>query len=215
MQKDARRSPCLRFTANTWAKLKYFCHRGETEIGAFGVTPLDDLLLVEALCVPEQHATAVTVGFEDEAVADFFEDQVAAGLGPEQFGRIWIHTHPGDSPAPSTVDEATFARVFGGCDWAVMFILARGGATYTRLRFNTGPGGEMTIPVEVDFHQPFDGSDHAAWDAEYRACVHAQPHDPFMAGAWESDLVSDPAAWIDEPDCDDAFEADLLLLGEQ
>ena len=49
---------------------------------------------------------------------------------------------PDDCPSPSSVDEETFARVFGGCDWAVMFILARGGATYARLRFNTGPGAK-------------------------------------------------------------------------
>ncbi len=113
------------------------------------------------------------MAFEDESVADFFDSQVDRGLKPEQFARIWVHTHPGDSPQPSMTDEDTFARVFGRSDWALMFILARGGQTYARLRFNVGPGGELEIPVDVDFDQPFGGSDHAAWEQEYVANVQA------------------------------------------
>ena len=77
----------------------------------------------------------------------------------------------GDIPAPSATDEETFARVFGGCDWAVMFILAQGGRSYARLRFGVGPGGALEIPVEVDFTAEFSASDHEAWAAEYAACV--------------------------------------------
>ena len=55
------------------------------------------------------------------------------GHHPEQFARLWIHTHPGSSPHPSGPDEDTFERVFGKCHWAVMFIMARTGQTYARL----------------------------------------------------------------------------------
>ena len=46
---EQRRSdgPILRFTPTAWAKLQYFCHRGNTEIGGFGLTSAEDLLLVE------------------------------------------------------------------------------------------------------------------------------------------------------------------------
>jgi hypothetical protein len=111
------------------------------------------------------------VAFEDDSVADFFDRQVDAQRSLETFGRIWIHTHPGDSPLPSSTDEKTFARVFGGAHWAVMFILAQGGHTYARLRFNVGPGLEIEIPVAQDYTQPFDGCDPAAWEAEYLADV--------------------------------------------
>jgi len=100
-------------------------------------------------------------------VADFFDRQVDAGRKPEQFSRLWIHTHPGDSPQPSATDEETFDRVFGCCDWAVMFIIAQGGATYCRLRFNTGPGGDIEIPVQVDYAVTFPGAEHETWEAEY------------------------------------------------
>ena len=63
-------------------------------------------------------------------------------------------------------DEETFARVFGRSDWAVMFILARGGQSYARLRFNVGPGGSLMLPVEVDYRRPFPASDQAAWSEE-------------------------------------------------
>ncbi len=48
-----------------------------------------------------------------------------------------------------------------------MFILARGGQTYARLRFNIGPGGEMIIPVSVDYSRPFAASELAGWRQEY------------------------------------------------
>lgn len=162
--KDGR---VLRFTPTAWAKLQFLCHAGETEIGGFGVTNAEDLLFVESFETVKQIACPASVEFDDEAVAEFFDNQVDAGRRPEQFARIWCHTHPGDCPHPSSVDEETFARVFGRCDWAVMFILARGGATYARLRFNVGPGGNLLIPVQVDYGQPFAGTDFAVWQEEY------------------------------------------------
>ena len=76
-------SPRLRFTADAWAKLVHLCHRGDTEIGGFGITPPEDQLLINDFFVPQQQTTAVTVSFDDESVADFFEDQVTAGRSPE------------------------------------------------------------------------------------------------------------------------------------
>ena len=86
----------------------HFLHLGETEIGGFGVTSNSDPLYVEDFCTVKQKVSIVSVSFDDLAVADFFEDQVDAGRKPEQFGRIWLHTHPGNSPTPSLVDEDTF-----------------------------------------------------------------------------------------------------------
>jgi hypothetical protein len=120
-----------------------------------------------------QQTTIVSVEFDDEAVADFFDEQVDAGLPPERFFRLWLHTHPGESAAPSSTDEETFERVFGSCDWAVMAILAQGGQTYARLRFNAGPGGQVEIPMTVDYARPFPAADPDGWQREYERCVHA------------------------------------------
>ena len=202
---------CLRFTADAWAKLLCLCHQGDTEIGGFGVSAADDLLLIEQFFVPKQKTTAVTVAFDDESVADYFEDQVAAGRSPEQFGRVWIHTHPGSSASPSSVDEETFGRVFGSCGWAIMLILARGGATYARLRFNTGPGGEMELPVEVDFSQPFAASDQEAWQAEYLERVHPQHDQALLAGDWDLDETNNPFEILDDLGLYEEVEADLFM----
>jgi len=145
--------------------------RGSTEVGGFGIAPAADLLYVEDIRLVQQTCTSISVAFDDSDVAEFFDDQIDLGRRPEQFARVWIHTHPGDSAQPSHVDEETFRRVFGPCDWAVMFIVAREGETYCRLRFRAGPGGAFEIPVEVDFHGTFAGSDFEAWAGEYHSTV--------------------------------------------
>ena len=143
----------------------------DNEVGGFGITEADDLLFVTDFALVKQKVTAVSVSFEDESVADFFEDQVEAGRVPQQFGRIWLHTHPGNSPEPSMTDENTFARVFGSCDWAIMFIIAQDSRTFARLRFNAGPGGEVKIPVCVDYNCEFDAADFELWTQYYKANV--------------------------------------------
>jgi len=104
---------------------------------------------------------------------DFFDAQVDLGRRPEQFARIWLHTHPGDSPEPSGIDEETFERVFGGCQWAVMFVVAENNRTYSKLSFSVGPGGQVLIPAEIDYSQDFDSSDRELWDTEHAANVKA------------------------------------------
>jgi hypothetical protein len=157
---------------------------GATEIGGFGISPSGDSLLVEDLRLVTQRCDWASVQFDDQAVADYFDEQVDRGRSPEEFGRIWVHTHPGASPAPSATDEETFRRVFGACDWAVMFILAAGGASYARLQFGVGPGGSMEIPVELDYTADFKASDRDAWQAEYATRV-APIESPVTA--WELD----------------------------
>lgn len=140
-------------------------------MGGFGISSPDNLLFVADLRLLRQETTTVSVKFDDASVAEFFDEMVDAGLRPEQFARLWIHTHPGNSAHPSSVDERTFTRVFGRADWALMFILARDGDTYARLRFNVGPGGSAVIPVDVDYEEPFAATDQLAWAAEYERHV--------------------------------------------
>ena len=135
----------LRFTPSAWAKLESFRDKGASEIGGFGITSPADKLLVLEFHTVKQKASAVSVAFEDEAVADFFDNQADLGRKPDSYGRIWCHTHPGSSAMPSSVDEATFKRVFGGCDWALMFILARGGSLEPMQLFVEFRGREPSI----------------------------------------------------------------------
>ncbi len=203
-QYESRTDPVLRFTPYSWAKLQWFCHHGDTEIGGFGITSTDDLLLIEEFITVKQSVSCVSVSFDDEAVADFFEAQVDAERKPEQFARIWLHTHPGNSPYPSGMDEETFSRVFGHCQWAVMFVLAKEGKTYARLRFNVGPGGQAVIPVEIDFQQRFSASNHDAWLLEYKANVQPEPRNFPPVDPNQSDHVD----WDDSPSLDPTVDQD-------
>ena len=143
----------------------------DNEVGGFGITEAENLLFVTDFVLVKQKVTAVSVSFDDEAVADYFEDQVEAGRQPEQFARLWLHSHPGSSPEPSMTDEETFARVFGTCDWTIMCIVAKDGSTFARLRFNAGPGGEVKIPVCVDYSYEFNAAEFKVWRQQYQANV--------------------------------------------
>ena len=163
----------LRFSPTAWAKLLYFRDKSDNEVSGFGIAESEDLLCVKDFVTVKQEVTGVSIKLDDEAVADFFDQQVDLGRKPEQFARIWLHTHPGDSPYPSAVDEETFARVFGNCQWAVMFILAQDNRTYAKLSFNVGPGGQVLIPVAIDYSCDFGPTNRQFWDSEYRANVKA------------------------------------------
>lgn len=182
--RNRRPEPCLTFSAIAWLKLQYFCHAGRTEIGGFGISAYDNPLYVADFQTVGQHTSPDLCFLDDVEVADFTDRCVDQGLPPERFLRIWLHTHPGSCARPSPVDEETFYRVFGGCDWAVMFILSRFGETFARLSFNVGPAAMAKIPMAVDWSswakalaQPEQSLDklHTAWQAEYARNIHPLP----------------------------------------
>jgi len=49
--------------------------------------------------------------------------------------------------------------------------LAQNAGTFARLRFNAGPGGEVKIPVCVDYSCEFDAADFEVWQQQYLANV--------------------------------------------
>jgi len=100
-QKEKASHPILRFNPTAWAKLLYFRDKTDNEIGGFGITEADDLLYVTDFVTVKQQVTAVSVKFDDNSVADFFDSQVDLGRKPEQFARHWLHTHPGSLAEPS------------------------------------------------------------------------------------------------------------------
>jgi hypothetical protein len=187
-------APSLRFSPYAWAKLLFLRDVGQTEVGGFGVSWADDLLFVENVELVRQTCSWSSVEFDDAAVADYFDRMADDGMMPQWCGRLWIHTHPGNCALPSTTDEATFARVFGRNNWAVMFILAQGGEVYARLQFSAGPGGAIELPVQVDYAQPFPATKHGQWLAEYRACV--VPDQPSAAS--RSGSADDQRWWEDQ-----------------
>ena len=159
------------FTPYTWAKLLFMRDIGPTEVGFFGVSSRDNLLLIEDLFMPKQKCTAAFCEFDDESIANFTAEMVDRGYQPNQFLRIWIHTHPGDSPNPSGQDESTLNDVFGRADWAIMYIIARGGSQYCRMRLNVGPGIDLTLDPTMEWRGQFAEANHERWVEEYRRNV--------------------------------------------
>jgi len=87
----------------------------------------------------------------------------------------------------------------------VMFVVAQGGKTYARLRFNVGPGGQVLLPVCVDYSLPFGPSDQKAWESEYQTNI--------KVASVSRSLVFDDEVLVDstEPDLDEySLPQDIL-----
>ena len=193
--------PKLRFSPYAWAKLHFLRDIGDTEVGCFGISAADDLLLVEDVVMVEQTCSAAFVSFDDDSVADFFDDQIDQGRHPEQVGRIWIHTHPASSAHPSGTDESTFEDAFGKADWSIMFILAKEGATYCRLQTKSPVRMGTRLKSVVDWEVEFPAADQDEWLREYEANVLADIYGGYgwnWGGNWNSQ-GSQAAGFLDDP----------------
>jgi hypothetical protein len=184
MESVKNRTLC--FTRYAWKKITHLNSLSTAEVGAFGISDANNLFLVEDIAVIKQEVTGASVSFDDEAIADYFLDQVELGRKPEQFARIWIHTHPSwftqinhrisrggigkVVPLPSALDETTFEQAFGKCNWAIMFIYGSGSSGYARLSLRkrkrqiilSVTQGNGKIPTEADMKE---------WEQEFEQNV--------------------------------------------
>jgi hypothetical protein len=168
----------LRFSPYAWAKLLFMRDIGGTEVGAKAITRKDDFLYVEDMLFIKQRCSAVLTRFSDSACNQLVLQMHEKGIPQAQFDRVWVHTHPGNSATPSGTDEENLINTYGNADWMIMFILAKGGETYCRLRMKPQlPGGpivSMNIPHEIDWTNEFQAADHAAWELEYHTNIFSQ-----------------------------------------
>jgi hypothetical protein len=189
----------LKFTPYSWAKLVFLRDLGKTEVGFMALTKRPDLNRVIDVLMPPQECSSAYTEFKEEGLAEFFEKMVDKGHHPEEFGRIWCHTHPFESPTPSGTDETTFTREFSGPDWAIMFIVGTSGKTSCRLRWRSNPAVAHIIPGEkctkeldiaIDYRGDFPGTDKKAWEEEYKANwsekVYTRTHNVTGARTWNS-----------------------------
>ena len=72
-----------------------------------------------------------------------------------------------------------------------MHILADEGNTYTRARFNVGPGSEKRLRCRTTFDCEFPAADHEAWCQEYWQNV--TRYEPFSTGL--RDNLLDESGW--------------------
>ncbi len=154
--------------------------KGNTEVGGFCISSEEDLLLIEDVVLIPQECSTMTVEFTDDGIADFVDEKCDEGLQPEQFFRVWWHTHPGMSPDPSGVDEDTFTRVFGECNWSIMFILASDDRCYARIQLKTPVAGSFVIPVRVMTESVI----RPEWEEEYDENVTVVVNKSFFKGKY-------------------------------
>ncbi|HSI34243.1 MAG: hypothetical protein ACAI43_25490 [Phycisphaerae bacterium] len=145
-----RRRP-LTFASLAWLKLQFLLYAGETEVGAFGVTAEHDPLYVEDVVTVAQRATANSITVDDASLADHYAALERRGVPRGRCGRVWIRLRPGTSPDKHDGDDAAFAEVTRGCDWAVRCVVGRTGRPRASLRYTVGPGAELPLAVAVDW----------------------------------------------------------------
>jgi len=161
----------LRFTTFAWAKLLWMRDRGDTEVAGYGITGTKDPLLVTDFVLVKQECTGASFDFDADDGVDYMNRMFDTGLPPWAFSNLLLHTHPGNSPQPSSADEKNFEKAFSHPNWAIMFIIAQNGATYCRLKINVGPGVTKELKVVVDWSVQFTGSDTISWEKEYKEKV--------------------------------------------
>jgi len=101
--------------------------------------------VVDVLCVPQECTGGNTEFLEKEYTdwreARMFDDK----MDPITFSRIWIHTHPGESPNPSNVDEDNFKKIKEDADFACMYIVAKKNKDYCRTMYDSRLGQKQTL----------------------------------------------------------------------
>ena len=85
--------------------------------------PKDPLHIVDFAFLP-QECTSVSTDFDEDAQNAWMEEMmIEKKLNPDQFTRVWAHTHPSQSASPSSTDWETFQEIMGNMPWGVMLIL--------------------------------------------------------------------------------------------
>ena len=160
----------ITFSPYAWAKLLFMRDQGSTEVAGFGITFEDDPLYVYDFCLIPQKASSCFVEFKEDEVTKYIDDMLDEDIHPANSSRIWIHTHPGSMPKPSSHDEREFSKVFSEYDWRIMFIVDKKGAYSAALEYKN-PNHRSEIKMEIDYFAGFNGSEHEEWLAEYKECV--------------------------------------------
>ena len=161
----------LRFTPYAWAKLVWMMNRGSTEVAGYGVTATKDPLLITDFVLIKQKCTSVSFDLDQNDIAEYVERMTDNGLPAWAYMNILCHSHPGNDPSPSGVDEDNFEEAFSHPHWAIMFIIAKNGETYCRIKTNVGPGVTKELNVTIDYGETFPGTDIKSWNEEYKSNV--------------------------------------------
>lgn len=111
------------------------------------ITGTEDPMYVTDFDFILQECTSVKTDFDTDAQNEWMQNRLLSGENPDNFARIWAHTHPGPSASPSTTDWETFQEVMGDAAWGVMLILGTGNEFVCVFRCNDQM---LNLQVEVE-----------------------------------------------------------------
>ena len=115
----------LRFTAETYARLRLYVELCPSEIGGLGeVRPVGEGLLVTELFLLDQRVSASETELQPEAVLRLLHRYLAEGRDPAAL-RFWWHSHAEHEVEWSETDEATIQRF--GADSLVSLVTNKAG----------------------------------------------------------------------------------------
>ncbi len=115
----------LRFTTETYARLRLYVELCPSEIGGLGeVLAEGDDLLVTGLALLDQRVSSAETELEPEAVLRLLHQCVAEGRDPAAL-RLWWHSHAEGEVEWSKTDEATIERF--GADSLVSLVTNKAG----------------------------------------------------------------------------------------
>jgi hypothetical protein len=186
-------------------KMVYLANRFPTECGGWGVADDPDApLRINSIQLTEQRASAASIKFDAADINRWKDEKVAEGKDFEQFGRVWVHTHPGNTVHPSSDDVESFesivrhqvstnelaAAILPASEipnlpepWAIMVIVGTQGALHAEIGFIWH--GEFMRHI-IQISSKWDDTTTTGWDAAYEANVskftyqtkHHQSHFP-------------------------------------
>jgi proteasome lid subunit RPN8/RPN11 len=120
------------------------------EVSLYGITESNSLVIKD-FWIPYQFGTAVTTEFDEEKKVEEVDKLIQKGLDPNNFLKIWVHTHPKMSPNPSGTDIQTFKTKFNNLNWSIRLILGQNKQMTVKYQQNSPIPLELDLKTEIDF----------------------------------------------------------------
>lgn len=148
----------IRISPHAYQKVAFFT-RKDVEVGGFAITSPEDPSLILDFVVLPQTSSSCEFDFSPDGMQNYLNEMVDAGISPNNCFRMYIHTHPGNSPQPSSVDNEQFDKLMQDYPWFGMIIFAKDLSTYARVKMTQGCGLEAELDLEIDWDVPCEPVD--------------------------------------------------------
>ena len=182
-------------SADVYRKMRFLTCQSGTEVGGWGIAddPLDPLS-IKRFVLTKQVASVASIDFDDEGTCAFRAKCREEGLIASQYTKAKMHTHPGNSAAPSSTDWDDFYKVqmesliveykmlvkMGDSSlqppWQVMVIVAKDGAMSAHIAtFIPEINCIISDKIDIEAAKPQESTIEKEWLEEYKVEVSAPP----------------------------------------